>query len=380
MNLSPATSQKAEDRPISFILDAKGGAAEEVVLFIRPEDLTRSSPSRMSVNQTLGGAWVDSFGEGLEVITLSGTLGWRAGPDGRDGGERLLDMREKTFSSWHSMRQRAVDIGDNPNDVKLRFVDTLNRYTAVVAPQVFEIRRSKSRPLLASYRISVISLGKGSDSGIPLFGLDFGGLGVDSSGFGLGSLFSSLNEINSAINNARTFVNRTILAPVQDFMRLSGSVFSAVHGTIQNGLSLADPLINTARSIAQTGMNVFRTMAAIANIPAAAKAALMQVAGAYSNVFCVLKNALRNLPTYENYNPLYGSSNCSSTGGGLPPSLYADQNPFFAVAAQPAGRVAISPRAATSLGLLTHNDIVINPLPLPTIGASLTEISRGVTF
>lgn len=378
MNLTPAKSQKAEERPISFILDARGGDADEVTLFIRPEELSRTSPSRMSVNQTLGGAWVDSFGEGLESITISGTLGWRTGQDGRDGGDRLLDMRERTFERWHSLRQRAVDIGDDPNDVKLRFVDTLNSYTAVIAPQVFEIRRSKSRPLLASYRLSFISLGRGSDPGLPLFGLSFGGLDV--SGFGLDSLFSSLTVINGYIDRARGFINGSVLAPVQNFMRLSGRVFTSVHNTIQNGLSLADPLINVARSIAQTGLNVFRTFAAVAGIPTAVKAALMNVAAAYSNIFCVLKNALTNLPTYENYNSLYGSSNCSSTSGGLPPSQYADQNPFFAVSPQSSVRVGVTPTAATSLGMLSRADIVIAPLPLPTIAVALENVNNGVSI
>lgn len=379
MNLTPATSQKAEDRPISFILDARGAAADELTLFIRPEDLSRSTPSRMSVNQTLGSAWVDAWGEGLESITLSGTLGWRAGPDGRDGGERLIDMREQTFARWHALRQRAVDIGDDPNQVKLRFVDTLNRYTSVVAPQVFEIRRSKSRPLLASYRISFIALGKGGDSGVP-FKARGTALSSDPSGFGLDSLFSSLGEINQAVDGAKNFVDRTILRPVQDYMRLSSRVFTAVHGTIENGLSLADPMVNVARSIALTGTNVFRTLGAVVGIPMAVKARLMGVAGAYSNVFCVLNNSLSNLPTYESYQQLYGASNCSSTGGGLPPSSYAGQNPFFAVAPQSVGSVGVSPRAASSLGLLAHSDIVIAPLPLPTIGSALTDVTGGVTF
>lgn len=379
MNLTPAKSQKAEDRPISFILDTRT-ATDEVTLFIRPEDLVRTSPSRMSVNQTLGGAWVDSFGEGLDSFTVSGTLGWRTSQDGQDGGDRLITMREKTYTEWHSQRQLAINSGDDPSEVKLRFVDTLNNYTSVIAPQAFEIRRSKSRPLLASYRISFIALGKGEGATFLPFGLPNLSAGADPSGFGLDSLFSSLSEINDAIDSARNFVDRTILAPVQGFMRLSIRVFTEVHGTIQNGLSLADPLINVARSIAHTGMNVFRTMAAVANIPMAAKAALMQVAGAYSNIFCVLKNALKNLPTYENYNPLYGSSNCSSTSGGRPPSLYAGQNPFFAVSPQSSGGVGVSPGAAASLGQFTRSDIVISPMPLPTIGAALNEVTVGVTL
>ncbi len=376
MNLQPAKSQKAEECPISFILDARGGDATEIALFIRPEDMVRTTPSRMSVTQTLGGAWVDSFGEGLDAFTINGTLGWRTGPDGLDGGERLREMRKSTFEEWHSLRQRAVNLGEDPNLVKLRFVDTLNRYTCAIAPQVFEIRRSKSRPLLASYRITFIALGKGEDA-MPWAALKNA---IDSSGFGLDSLFSSLTKINGYINVARNFVDRSILAPVQKFMQLSGRVFTTVHDTIKNGLSLADPLINVARSIAQSGMNIFRTFASIANIPKAAKAALMEVASAYSNAFCVLKNALKDIPTYEDYNSLYGASNCSSTSGGSPPSQFAGQNPFFTVAPQIAGSIGVSPRASTSMGTLVRSDVVLSPLSIPFIGAALTDVANGVTL
>lgn len=373
MNLTPAQSQTAEERPISFILDGKGGA-DEVTLFIRPEEMTRSHPSRTSVNQTLGGAWIDSFGEGLETTTLSGTLGWRTGQDGKDGGDRLISMREKTYHRWHKLRQEAVDRGEDPNGIKLRFVDALNKYSSVVVPQVFEIRRSKSRPLLASYRISFVAVGKAGAPGSITSILG----GGDLQGTGLDSLFGSLGEINAAINTARNFVNRTILVPVTGFMRLSSRVFTEVHGTIQNGLALADPFIHVAHGLAYTGMNVFRTMAAVQGIPMESKAQLMHVAGAYSNTYCVLRNALKKTPTYEDYNPLYGSSNCSSTGGGTPPSQYIGLNPFFYVSPQQSGAVSVSPGASRAIADLTHRDILIAPLPLPTIASALTDINAGV--
>lgn len=378
MNLTPAKSQRAEERPISFILDALGGAAEEVTLFIRPEEMTRTHPSRTSVNQTLAGAWIDSFGEGLETTNITGTLGWRTGPDGQDGGDRLITMRENTYHRWHKLRQDAVDRGTDPNDVKLRFVDALNSYSSVIVPLTFEIRRSKSRPLLASYRLSFIAVGKagspGSIFGLPGFPL------LDRESMGLGSLFGSIGEINRAINTARSFVDRTILAPVQNFMRLSTRVFNSVHDTISNGLSLADPFINVANGIARTGVNVFRTMAAVANIPDAVRSQLMIVAGAYSNAYCVLRNALRRPETYEDYNPLYGASNCSSTGGGAAPSPYAEQNPFFAVNQAGTGQVGVTPGAGAAIQELARRDIVIAPLPLSNIGSLLADVSAGVTI
>ena len=108
---SPAISQKAEDCPISFILDDQsgGGGLDSVTLYIRPEDMTRVHPSRLSVNQTLDGAWIDSFGEGLEKTTISGILGWRTGADGKDGATRLQEMREKVYHAWHTRRKAAIE-------------------------------------------------------------------------------------------------------------------------------------------------------------------------------------------------------------------------------------------------------------------------------
>ena len=59
-NMSTANtpqSQKADVKPISFILidPAASSAMTEIVLYVRPEELTRTDPSRTQVTQTLGG-------------------------------------------------------------------------------------------------------------------------------------------------------------------------------------------------------------------------------------------------------------------------------------------------------------------------------------
>lgn len=373
-NLTTPKTQKAEDRPISFVLENKGRVVVETMLFIRPEDMSRSYPSRTSVNQTLGGAFIDSFGEGLEQTTISGITGWRAGPDGKDGIDRMIDMRANIYTQWHTLRAAAIKAGTDPNEVKLRYSDTLNRYTRVVVPQVFEIRRNKSRPLLSTYRISLTAVFNpktkytyGSSAGV-----------ADPSGFGLSSLLSSLNTINGYINTAKNFVNTQILGPVKGFMTMSHQLLSAVQSTIANGVSLGASVIAVARAVAQTGVNVFRTLAAIAGIPALAKATLMQVASAYSNIFCVLKNALKAPKTYENYTGLYGASNCSSTNGGSPASAYAGVNPFYSVAPAASSKTAVSTQANASLNAVIRSDVVLSPMSVTQIGNHLTTINAGV--
>ncbi len=58
-----------KNRPIGFYLTGGLGLPARVNLPIRPEELTRTETSRLQVNQTLGGAWADSFGAGLAKIT-----------------------------------------------------------------------------------------------------------------------------------------------------------------------------------------------------------------------------------------------------------------------------------------------------------------------
>lgn len=383
MNLSPAKSQKAEDCPISFILDDQSGGDSSPIekrLFIRPADMTRTYPSRMSVNQTMDGGWIDSFGKGLEQTTISGTLGWRTGPDGKDGLERTIDLRNTIYDTWHRRRADAVARGANPNDVKLVFVDTLNGYAKNVAIQVFEIKRNKSSPLQSFYRISFTAVSNADDLLITLLNAPDGVSATDPSGFGLSSLTSSLNEINGYIASAKSFINSNILAPVTGFMNLSHQVLTAVQSTISNGLSVAVPLINVARSIAQTGVNVFRTLAAVANIPAQIRSTLMQVAAAYSNIFCVLKNSLKTPRSYENYGGLYGASNCSSTFGGSPPSQYAGQNPFYKVVPESTSTTGVSSAASSAMSSIIKSDVVLNPMSNQDMAAKLTAINTGVVF
>ena len=75
--MAPPSTQKAFFKPIAFMLDPGGSEDVEYVnLYIRPEDLTFSEPSRVITHQTFGKAWADNFGPGLKRITIAGHTGW----------------------------------------------------------------------------------------------------------------------------------------------------------------------------------------------------------------------------------------------------------------------------------------------------------------
>ncbi|MFM0165774.1 hypothetical protein PQR39_35760, partial [Paraburkholderia sediminicola] len=113
--LNPPPSQKPGDCPISFTMDdlTTGAAPQVLALNIRPEELTRTEMSRVSVQQTLGGAFADDFGAGLTQINISGNTGWR-GFNGIDGMTFFKQLRDASFTNWHLLRNQAMQKGLDP--------------------------------------------------------------------------------------------------------------------------------------------------------------------------------------------------------------------------------------------------------------------------
>ena len=170
---------------------------------------------------------------------------------------------------------------------------------------------------------------------------------------------------------------------VQKFVTTSSQIFGAVTSTIsavKNGIGqTVNNLVGIAKGIAQTGINIFRTVAAIKSLPGYLKHSLAQVAAAYTEAFCILRNSLRPRNTYDDYTGLYGASNCSSTTGGRPASAYVSSN-AFALMQPEAQPVDISPRAVSSMSSLNRYDPALAPVPIQTMGRYVTDINNGITI
>lgn len=385
MNLSPPSSQKAGERPISFLLD-DGAFPTAVELVIRPEELTRTESSRVSVQQTLGSSpWVDNFGPGLTQINISGHTGWRrTESSSMDGLARFQFLNDYVFTKWHEKRQDAARAGLDPDGIKLIFSDALDDFSLAVIPMSFTLRRSKSRPLLCQYQIAMTVSGDSKDQAgylsmlrkiSPVAAIS----AAAAEAAGLESLTASVEEITSFLDDVKNFVNENILGPVQGFMAKTAKLYGAVRDAISSASQIAGALINTARSIAQAGVNLFRTLAAVANIPSIIKSQLMQVAGAYSNIFCVLSNAMQQRKYIQDYSDVFGSSNCSSTSGGRPMSPLSGINPFFAVVPTlSALPVSITSLAQRGIDALAYSDPVLDPLPEDQLGAACSYVDDGM--
>lgn len=383
INRNPPALQTPGLRPISFLLDdaASGtGAPEALTLYVRPEDLTRSDPSRVNVVQTLGGAWADSFGAGVPMITIAGNTGWRRDQGGEDGEDRFRVLRDQVFDQWHKRRAQAVSKGADPSGVKLVFADALDNFAVTVAPLNFTLRRSRSRPLLLQYQIqmAVLSDGVSAFNELSIFGGASAGV-IQS--LGLDSLLSSIDKITSYINRAKDFVDRNFVAPVRAFMAKTQQIYNKVYSAIKSVDGVASSVISVARMSAAAGANLFRTFAAVAGIPAHVKGLLMDISAAYTNIFCVLRNALRSRAVYEDYSNLYGASNCSSTSGGEALSPLAGVNAFTVTNPSPKPPiVAVSGDAQAGLATLAGSDVVLAPLPVATAVSQARAIADGVVL
>lgn len=390
-----AASQKAGDRPISFLLDnqSEPEPLAFVDLVIRPEELTWTESSRATVNQTLAGAWVDNFGPNIPSITISGHTGWRAmGPTDEDGLDRFQSLHDNVFTRWHEQRQRNIDDGLDPNLVRLIFSDALDDRSVVVMPQTFVLRRSRSRPLLVQFQISLVVLDEEIEGPtvVSEFGFDDGDNSDNEDAIqeaGLESLDVSMEMISSQIPSIGALVSPALAFPVAAFMEQSTQVFGAVGGLLAGGIGigvgigLPREVIGVAQGVAMAGMNVFRTLASVPGIPQFAQAGLMGIAGAFANVFCVLQNAFGGGLFFQDYSLLYGASNCSSTSGGRPISVFAGVNPFYDVV--PMGGplpIAISAAASVGLASMVSMDAVLSPMDTDVLGSTLRTVTAGISF
>ncbi|EAB4417289.1 hypothetical protein D7B12_17820 [Salmonella enterica] len=376
------TDQRAGVKPIAFTLQTAGGLSTPVTLKIRPEDLTRTETQRTTTTQTLGRGivgWVDHFGEGLPTLSISGHTGWRtAQGSGEDGAQAFETLNQLVMHDYPDAIQNAINTGRDPAQVRLIFVDMLDNFSWVVVPQQFVLRRSKSRPLLFQYTIQLQCIS--TDLENPLMILPFSG-----------SVFSGMKALDGVISTFEGFgrevegwigaavaAKDAFIAPVaktvQTFTHNTNRVFRTINSMIatsKNAInSTANNLITIASDLSKVGMNASRTLANVEGIPQDIEHAMMRVTGAYSEAFCIFNNSLKPKRVYQNYEGLFGASNCSSTTGGNQPSSYANTN-VFALLNDKLNPIEVPSIAREAISELGNADPVLVP-------KSLNDWKRGL--
>lgn len=367
LNFNPSAPSSQKDLPISFYFSNWNTQAKQnVVLPIRPEDMTLTKPERLAVQQTLGGAWVDHFGLGLENLIINGHTGWRGG-QGQDGVAQFAAL-DGVFARWRKERQDAIAAGQDVSLVSLFYLDSLNNQCLRIAPISFTLKRNKSRPLLMMYQINALVI-KDVNAEMPP---------VPDLGAGLDSLGGTIGKLIRMAGNVANWIQTNLVGPVQAIMNLTSSVLGAVQavrGVITKDLA---PIVNLGRDLCQAGRNIMQTFAAVAGIPQMIKAQLMGAASEFNNALCLLNNVFHVQLAYPNYDAIYGASNCSSTSGGRPLSPLANQNPFSLIFTGGGSAYKVSNAARSSLDVMKKTDVALNPISVSAMTPHLTNIA-GIT-
>lgn len=354
--VTPST-QRA--RPIGFALDDAGApdafyAIQNLV--IRPEDLTRIDPTRSSVLQTMGGAFADVWGAGLPTISIAGHTGWR-GDASKDGMRIFSDLRDLVMTQYLRRRNAAAITGRDPGSVKLIFVDVLDDFAFQVVPTSFVLRRSKSRPLLCQYQISlqVVSEDLGDDK-FRFIGAVEADAGIESMADSLSQMDKIMNDLGWVGKNFPAF-SKALIRAVAKSQQILGEVMK-VKGAIDKGMQ---PLFRVADLATQAVRNIARAVSIVAGLPMYVKAQFQQLANAFHNCFCILRNVFKVREALPDYSALYGASTCSSTSGGAPLSPLRNVNAFELLApVQTASSVTSDGLAA--LESAAKSDPVLRPM------------------
>lgn len=166
---------------------------------LNPEEYKQDEPARITVTQTKGGAFVDDFGAGVMAIYFRGTTGFRKPMNANDrlflentkndgGGNGIWAQKqlEDNLTGWLKFKELRDLIRDyyskpKPGATISRHHDLIfHNHTDgehwVVAPQVFSLMRSISRPLLYLYEVQLICL-RSADQPITYDMEQSGGLG-----------------------------------------------------------------------------------------------------------------------------------------------------------------------------------------------------------
>ncbi|EJG5414278.1 hypothetical protein NAD41_000879 [Salmonella enterica] len=383
------TDQRAGVKPIAFTLQTPTGISNTVTLKIRPEDLTRTEPQRVTTTQTLGRGvvgWTDHFGEGLPSLQIAGHTGWHSSQgSGQDGAQAFESLNNLVAHTFPEAVQDAINAGKDPSQVRLIFVDMLDGFSWVVVPQSFVLRRSRSRPLLFQYNIQLQCVSTDLDN--PLMILPFSGSvsgGLKALNDVVGKIEGFGQDIEGWIHTAVT-AKDNIISPisttVKTFTGMTTRVFNTVNSVVATGKnainSTANDLIGIASDVAKVGMNLNRTIANLQSVPQDVMHSLMRVSGAYSEAFCILNNSLKPRKTYRNYDGLFGASNCSSTTGGSQPSRYANTN-AFALMNERQKPITLNAEARSAISTLGNADPVLGPPTVGEMNRQTNNINNGV--
>lgn len=161
------------------VVTGEGNNKRQVALMtlaVKPESVETILPSRTVVTQTVGGAFLDSFGLGLAKIRISGTTGRKSrmvGTSALSGLEQIRFLRDEIFRQSHDPSFSAPGQPPRPDPTQEGDIYTVYFYdwqmdeAYVVNIDSLRIRRSLDRNHLYAYTIEMTVLDRLDKNDVP---------------------------------------------------------------------------------------------------------------------------------------------------------------------------------------------------------------------
>jgi hypothetical protein len=137
----------------TFEVKTNGVTKYRHTLLINPSDISIEEPNRATVTQTLGGAYLSLFGQGLHNVTISGTTGYNARMNTEgvitDGYEEIKNLRKQFYRNFITTYDPYAEC---------LWYDWENEEYYKIMPLSFRVQRSASEPNLYRYEIQFTTL------------------------------------------------------------------------------------------------------------------------------------------------------------------------------------------------------------------------------
>lgn len=121
---------------------------------LNPESYTHTQPGRVTTTKTKGGFYLETFGQDVSELEISGVTGFKNGTNNPESGYQQFKALESIITSVFN----SVKDGSEVKDVLSFYNYTDNEYL-LTYPTKFQLSRSKSQPNLYRYTINLVILG-----------------------------------------------------------------------------------------------------------------------------------------------------------------------------------------------------------------------------
>lgn len=153
MPLLPQTRLKKTFYHQTFEVKDDGRTKYRHTLLVNPQEMSITEPARINPQQTLGGAYVSYFGQGLHQVSISGVTGYHARHNAegevKDGFTEMQDFRRNIYR----------DFLKNPSSqLEMFWYNWEDEEYYKIVPLSFRLMRNKAEPILYRYEFTFVCL------------------------------------------------------------------------------------------------------------------------------------------------------------------------------------------------------------------------------